>query len=329
MVSTHALNHNIDGGNNTATGAYALFNNTASDNTAVGFNALGFNTGGVDNTATGVQALYGNTVGGDNTADGSHALSHNDTGTRNTATGFHALDFNTNGNRNTAAGDIALFDNTTGSNNTAVGDSALQNNTVGSNNVALGFLAGSGVTTVDNVIAIGAAAENVGGTCYIGNIYGQHSSSGLPVIVNPAGKLGTDTSSRRFKREIQPIGHVSEVLYALKPVSFRYKKEIDPAGARQLGLVAEDVQNVNADLIVRDREGKPYGVRYDQVNAMLLNEFLKEHKKVQQLEISLAKQQKDFRVAIAELKKETDAKIQKVTAQIELNKTPSRMIVQH
>jgi len=200
----------------------------------------------------------------------------------------------------------------------------------------LGFQAGSGVTTVDNVIAIGAAAENVSGTCYIGNIYGSHSSSGLPVIVNPAGKLGTDTSSRRFKEEIQPMGQASEVLYALKPVLFRYKREIDPARVRQLGLVAEDVEKVNADLIVRDREGKPYGVRYDRVNAMVLNEFLKEHKKVRQLQHAVAQQRNRFEATVAELKKEIadvvarpkdqGKQIEKVRAQVELNNAAAQRV---
>jgi hypothetical protein len=312
---------------------------TANDNTAVGFNALAFNTTGEDNTATGIQALYGNTAGINNCANGSHALSRNSSGTRNTGTGFHALDFNTDGNRNTATGDIALFNNTTGSNNTAMGDSALFNNTTGSNNIALGFQAGSGVTTADNVVTIGAAGEDITGTCYIGNIYGQHSPDGLPVLVNPGGKLGTDTSSQRFKEQIRPMDRASDVLYGLKPVAFCYKKEIDPAGRRQLGLVAEDVEKLNPDLIVRDKDGKPYSVRYDQVNAMLLNEFLKEHRKVEQqqaaierLESNAAKQE----AMISELNKNMEAlttqlkeqatQIQKVSAQIEMSRPAPRVV---
>jgi hypothetical protein len=128
---------------------------------------------------------------------------------------------------------------------------------------------------------VGVAGEN--NACYIASIFGQTSAKGIPVLINSVNRLGTTTSSKRFKAEIKPMDNASEALYALKPVAFRYKKEIDPAFSRQLGLVAEDVEEVNADLIVRDKEGKPYTVRYDQVNAMLLNEFLKEHRKVEEL----------------------------------------------
>jgi hypothetical protein len=147
------------------------------------------------------------------------------------------------------------------------------------------------------------------------------------VFIDANNKLGTITSSKRFKDEIKPMERASEALFALKPVTFRYKKQIDPSRLSQFGLVAEDVEKVNPDLIVRDKQGKPYSVRYDQVNAMLLNEFLKEHQKVQKLEAGLAKQGKEFRAAIAELQKETDAKIQEVTSQIARNNGPSRMVV--
>ena len=121
----------------------------------------------------------------------------------------------------------------------------------------------------------GSAGES--NTCYIKSIFGQTNNLGSAVFIDANNKLGTLTSSKRFKEEIKPMDKVSEALFALKPVTFRYKKEIDPAGTPQLGLVAEEVEKVNPDLVVRDKEGKPYSVRYDQVNAMLLNEFLKEH----------------------------------------------------
>jgi uncharacterized coiled-coil protein SlyX len=199
-------------------------------------------------------------------------------------------------------------------------------------NTALGVGAGSGVTTANSVICIGAGVggENVSESCYIGNIFNATSSSGSAVFVNATGKLGTITSSRRFKEKIKPMDQVSKALFALKPVSFRYKKEIDPAGTSQLGLVAEDVEKVNPDLIVRDKDGKPYSVRYDQVNAMLLNEFLKEHGKVEQqqatitqLESAVAQQRTDFQATLAQLTARLDkqaAQIQKVSAQLELNK---------
>ena len=130
--------------------------------------------------------------------------------------------------------------------------------------------------------------------CYIGQIFGATSAGGIAVFVNSNGRLGTATSSRRFKEEIKPMDKTSEVLLALKPVTFRYKKEIDPAGMSQFGLVAEDVEKVNPHLIVRDKEGKPYSVRYEAVNAMVLNEFLKEHKKVEKQEATITRLTNDF-----------------------------------
>jgi hypothetical protein len=260
----------------------------------------------------------------DNEATGYGALYHNTTGNTNTANGAFALLSNTTGNDNTAVGLNALINNSTGNGNTAIGRSAL-GNAGGSNNTALGFDAGSNVTTANNVICIGmgVAGANVNNTCYIGNIFGVTSSNGVGVFVNSNGQLGTTTSSKRFKEEIKPIDKASEALFSLKPVSFRYKKEIDPAGTSQLGLVAEDVEKVNRDLVVRDKEGKPYSVRYDQVNAMLLNEFLKEHKafveehcKVDRLEATVAG-------LVATVKKQA-AQIQKVSAQLELSRPASR-----
>ena len=129
----------------------------------------------------------------------------------------------------------------------------------------------------------------------------------------------------------------SDTLFALKPVTFRYKEEIDPAGTSQFGLVAEDVEKVNPDLIVRDKEGKPYSVRYDQVNAMLLNEFLKEHKTVQEQGATITQQRKDFEAALAQQQeqiealtatlKEQAAQIQKVSAQIEMSKFAPQIVV--
>jgi hypothetical protein len=139
------------------------------------------------------------------------------------------------------------------------------------------------------------------------------------VFVNSAGKLGTSTSSRRFKEDIESMGKASEALLALKPVAFRYRKEIDPAGTRQFGLVAEEVENVNPDLVVRDKEGKPYSVRYDAVNAMLLNEFLKEHRKVEKLEATVSRQQKQIEALATGL--------EKVNNQLELSKPRRRAVV--
>jgi endosialidase-like protein len=216
---------------------------------------------------------------------------------------------------NTAIGDLALASNTIGTSNTAVGTNALEFNTTGIANIALGDGAGSGVSTADAVICIGASGANVSNSCYIGQIFGATSSGGTAVFINSDGKLGTTTSSRRFKDEIKPMEHASEALFALKPVTFRYKKGIDPQGIPQFGLVAEDVEKVNPDLVVRDKEGKVNTVRYEAVNAMLLNEFLKEHKaffeeqsKVQKLEAALE--------AVNKRLKEQDARIEKVSAEL-------------
>jgi Chaperone of endosialidase len=325
------------GDQNTAFGAAALFSNTTGTfNTANGSGALLFNTTGFQNTATGAQALFSNTTGNHNTANGLDALLSNTTGNENTANGYGALAFNTAGLQNTAVGFQALVINTTGDGNTAIGLGALQANTTGGGNIALGFDAGSNVTTANSVICIGADGNNVDNSCYIGQIFGATSSGGAAVFVNSNGRLGTMTSSRRFKEEIRPMDKASETLFALKPVAFRYKKKIDPARTSQFGLVAEEVEKVNPDLIVRDNEGKAYSVRYDQVNAMLLNEFLKEHKTVQEQGATITQQRKDFEAALAQQQKEIEAltatlkeqasQIQKVSAQIEMSKFAPQVV---
>ena len=255
---------------------------------------------------------------GSNTANGDGALANNTTGHDNTANGLEALFTNTTGSENTADGENALQINTTGNLNTAVGQNALFQNTTGTGDIALGVQAGANVTTADQVICIGAGGENVSNSCYIGNIFSATSGSGTAVFVNSARKLGTSTSSRRFKQQIKPMEQASEALYALKPVSFHYKKEIDPQGIAQFGLVAEDVEKVSRDLVVRDKEGKPHSVRYDPVNAMLLNEFLKAH-------LRMEEQDKRIEELTAERKHQA-AQIQKVSAQLEVSK-PSPQVV--
>jgi hypothetical protein len=269
-------------GGNAAEGTNALLSRTTGTyNTSVGIYSLLSLTDGDFNTGVGAGTLLANTAD-NNTAFGAAALLSNTTGLNNTATGVSALGNNTIGTSNTATGLDALFSNTTGTNNMANGNGALGFNTTGNVNTALGAQAGSNVTTASAVIAIGIAGENVSNSCYIGQIFGVTSSWGTAVVINSAGKLGTTTSSRRFKEEIKPMDKASKALLALKPVTFHYKKDIDPQGIAQLGLVAEDVEAVNPDLVVRDNEGKVNTVRYDAVNAMLLNEFLKEHRKVQE-----------------------------------------------
>jgi len=305
-----ALVNNTSGSENTATGFQALFSNTiGNSNTAAGSQALFSNTSGGNNTANGREALFGNTTGNNNTATGLQALLSNTTGFSNTATGALALGFNLTGNSNTATGFSSLENNTVGSKNTAVGLSALQNNTTGSFNIALGFSAGTNVTTGKNNIDIGNAGVagesrtiRVGTkpthlNAYIAGISGVTVPGGVGVIIDRDGHLGTVVSSARFKEKIQPMDKASEAVLALKPVTFRYKHGLDPAGIPQFGLVAEQVEKVDPDLVARDDEGKPYTVRYEAVNAMLLNEFLKEHRKVEEqgaeiaeLKATLAKQ---------------------------------------
>ena len=315
-AGTLALN-NAD--QNTATGAGALLNNTiGSFNTAHGAFALFTNTEGGGNTANGVQALFHNTIGNANTATGEFALFNNTSGNDNTANGDSALVNNVTGEGNVAIGSQALHSNTAGSANTAVGGGALFSST-GTGNIAIGFNAGNNVSTASSVICIGLPGQDMTNSCYIGNIFSSTSSAGTAVFINSDGKLGTTTSSKRFKKEIKPMDKASEAIFALKPVSFRYTKDVDRAGTSQLGLVAEDVEKVSPDLVVRDKEGKPYSVRYDQVNAMLLNEFLKEHRKNEEQQATIAQLKKEMETVVARLK-EQDSEIQRVSAQIEVSK---------
>ncbi len=331
-----ALLHLAGGTYNTALGWSSLgFNVTGSFNTATGAGALFANTAD-QNTATGAGALLSNNSGAFNTANGAFALFSNTTGTFNTANGVQALFGNNTGGHNTAIGENALFNNTIGSFNTATGYSALSSNTTGNTNIALGFGAGLNVTTANNVICIGANGNNVDDSCYIGNIFNATSSGGIAVFINSNGRLGTMTSSRRFKQEIKPMEDASEALFALQPVTFCYKKGIDPAGKSQFGLVAEEVEKVDPDLVVRDKEGKPYSVRYDQVNAMLLNEFLKEHKKVEKQEATITRLTNDFQTVSTQQRneiqllsaqlKEQAAQIQKMSAQLEASKPAQRVV---
>ena len=329
-----ALQSNTTGSNNTATGFEALLLNTEGlDNAADGAFALTSNTIGVGDTATGQAALFSNTTGNNNTACGLSALLNNTTANGNTAVGSQALETNTTGNLNTANGYQALINNTIGSGNTAIGNSAGSTLTTGNNNIAVGAGAGVGITTGDFNIDIGSVGTSLdSGTIRIGDLNTQFAViagisgvaiMGAPVVVTNGGQLGVSPSSARFKDQIKPMDKASEALFALKPVTFHYKKKIDPAGMSQFGLVAEDVEKVNPDLVVRDKEGKPYSVRYEQVNAMLLNEFLKEHRKVHELEATVAKQNKDFETALADLKEQ----IQKVSAQLELSKAAPQTVL--
>jgi len=331
-----ALHENTTGDDNTAVGFQALFSNTTgNDNTAIGIGALVFNTTGSGNTATGVAALASNIAGRSNTATGGDALLGNRIGNNNTASGAFALVNNFSGSGNTATGFQALFDNNTGESNTATGNFALANNS-GSNNIALGADAGSHLHTGDNNIDIGnQGVRDESNTIRFGTQGTQTKTfiagisdaaiGGMEVRVNQNGRLGTVPSSKRFKEVIKAMDKASEVLLALRPVTFRYKPEIDPEGIPQFGLVAEEVEKVNPDLVVRDKEGKPYTVRYEAVNAMLLNEFLKEHRKNEEQQATIA-QLKSGMEALTATVREQAAQIQKVSAQLEASKPAPRVV---
>jgi hypothetical protein len=383
-----SLKNNTTGNLNTAIGAGTLLLNTADQNTATGAAALLSNTTGSSNTANGSQALLSNTTGNSNTANGVFALLHNTTGSFNTAnggdaldlnitgsfntaigfdalvsntigfqnsaTGYQALYFNTGG-FNTANGVFALFNNTTGSSNTAYGVNALFHNTSGSGNTAVGAGAGNAVTAASNVIAIGIEGADVDASCFIGNVY----SNNQPVVgndpdyvtVTSAGRLGRgNISSRRYKHDIKPMATTSEALFGLRPASFRYNKEYDATQTLAFGLIAEEVAEVYPDLVGRNARGQPESVRYDQINAMLLNEFLKEHKKVEEqansiaeLKSIVAQQRKDFETTTTQQQKGFQSRfakqesqiqalaldIQKVSARLEMRKATPRVATNH
>jgi Chaperone of endosialidase len=262
-----------------------------------------------------------NTTGNLNTATGDNALRSNTTGSGNTATGFDALQSNLTGSGNTATGFDALLHLTTGSGNIALGVNAGFNLTTGNNNIDIGNL---GVAGESNTIRIGWGG--VQKATFIDGIRGAVVPGGVGVVAGLNGQLGTVTSSARFKEAIKPMDQASEAILALKPVTFRYKHALDPEGIRQFGLVAEEVEKVTPDLVVRDDQGKANTVRYEAVNAMLLNEFLKEHRKVQALETALARQQKDFAQqinALAASLKEQALQIQTLSSQREGSKPVS------
>ena len=350
----NALQSLSSGTNNTALGYQTLFSNTAGgSNTAAGYRALALNKTGSDNTATGYRALYSNTTmetesGSNNTANGSQALYSNTTGGFNTANGVNALYSNTTGSSNAANGVDALYSNTDANENTATGYRALYSNTTGSDNIALGSFAGFHLTTGSNNIDIGnqgVAGESetirIGRSgqtrAFIAGIRGvtTGNANAVPVVIDSAGQLGTMSSSRRFKKEIKPMDQTSQAILALQPVTFRYKS--DPGGTAQFGLIAEEVAEVDPDLVVRDAEGEIYSVRYEAVNAMLLNEFLKEHRTVQELESTVAKQEatiaelkQDFESELAEQHKQIKALmsgLEKVNNELETSKPAPQMVL--
>jgi len=275
-------------------------------NTAEGEGALFNLTTGTDNAASDFSALINNTDGDFNTASGPFALVNKTTGEFNTASGSAALQDNTDGDFNAASGHNALSSNSTGSFNIALGAEAGGNLTTGSNNIDIG---NRGVAGEATTIRIGTREKHT--NTFIAGINGVTVAGGVGVIIDSKGHLGTAVSSAHFKDEIKPMDKASEAILALKPVTFRYKHELDPKGIPQFGLVAEQVEKVNPDLVARDEQGKPYSVRYDAVNAMLLNEFIKARRQIDS-------QQKEIKALTAGL--------QKVSAELELSKSAPQTV---
>jgi len=307
---------------NTAIGGDALFSDTTGvANTALGLNALRRNVGGIGNTATGVNALFSNTNGASNCGFGVLALFNNTGGADNSAFGSSALALNTTGNNNTATGVQALFNNATGGGNTAVGYSAGFNLT-GDNNINIGYFV-EGVAGESNTIRIGTnlPAVDGGSACYIGGIWTQgcDPDTCYYVGVDADGKMGTHPAAARFMRDVLPMGRDSDSILALRPVTFHYKS--DAKNTPCFGLIAEDVAKVNSALVVRDKNGGVFTVRYDQVDAMLLNEFLKEHAKVERLEGTVA--------TLVTTIREQGAQLQKVSTQIQANQARPVLVRNH
>jgi hypothetical protein len=330
-VGWFSLFSNTTGNFSTGVGAGALALNNTDNNTAVGAGALFLNTTGSENAAVGANALVHNADGSENNAVGTNALFTNVSGSFNNAHGRDAL-LNSIGDQNNALGDDAMFFNTTGSFNTAVGDDALDNNIDGNSNVAIGDEAGTGLgPSVNNCIAIGVPGAGtfatLDNTCFIGSIFDEPVSdpgTQEAVFVDQFNVVGIISSSRRYKHDIKPMDKASEAILALKPVTFKYNS--DKKGTPQYGLVAEDVAQVNPDLVARNKNGEISTVHYEQVNNMLLNEFLKEHKKVEELQAIVAQQQKGMEVLTTQLKEQA-AQIEKVSAQLEMGKPATKVVV--
>jgi hypothetical protein len=271
-------NFAVRGTENLGIGKNALTSDIfGSGNTAVGFKALSFNEGSVYNTAVGDQALSTNDGGSFNTADGAQALFSNSTGSYDTGIGYEALYLDVTGSFNTADGFQALYSNTNGNFNIALGYQAGANLTTGDNNIEIGNLGSDGES---GIIRIGTPGRQT--ATLIAGISGMTVPAGAAVYVSPEGQLGTLTSSARFKENIQEMEQASQSIFKLRPVTFRYKPDIDSRGVPQFGLVAEEVDKIDPALVTRDADGRPYTVRYEAVNAMLLNEFIKEHQEVRE-----------------------------------------------
>jgi Chaperone of endosialidase len=360
-VGNLALGFNNDGAVNTAMGFGALLANfNGNQNTAVGFGALALSVGasgvtavgslalnnfagavhanGQEDTAVGFRALAanqgaaagmteGNAAFGDGALGTYNGATLNDSG--NTALGSQALANAVSGERNTAVGRRAIDALVNGNANTAVG-----NNTGGSylgaesGNILIGTLC-QGIAADNRTTRIADEQSSFPGfaatRCFIGGITGVDVGAGQPTVkCNANGQLGTISSSAQFKKDIASMGKTSEAIFSLRPVTFHYKN--DPRNIPAFGLIAEEVAKVSPDLVVYDREGKVYSVRYDDVNVMLLNEFLKEHKKVEEQQASISQLKSEMQTMVAQIKEQA-AQIQKVSAQLEVSKPAPQVVV--
>jgi len=336
---------------NSAFGAFSLLSLTTGNfDTSIGAGALLSDNGGT-NTAVGAAALINNLVAADNNAFGAFALLNNDSSGNgsanfNNAFGRNALTNNVDGDENDAFGDNAIEENTTGSQNTAMGDDALDGNTTGNGNTAMGKEAGNSIIDGNDNVAIGHnagigivhASRNIAinveeagpfadfdDTCFIGSIFGEIVSdpgSQTAVFVDQFNNVGIFNSSRKYKHDIQPMDKASETLYQLKPVIFKFNS--DWKGTTQYGLIAEEVEKVDSQL-VSHKDGEIVTVHYEQINSMLLNEFLKEHKKVEEQQASISQLKSEMQTMVAQLK-EQGAQIQKVTAQLEVSKPAPQVV---
>ena len=360
-VGQWALAFNLAGDTSNAFGYGALFNNDTTANNAFGFASLASNVTGPNNSAFGDLALVLNVTTSDNCAFGNEALLNNDSSNTglangNNAFGFQALTNNVDGETNNAFGTFALFSNasgiwnnafgfsalalSTGDFNTAFGDSAGATITTGNHNACFGEGAGLGIVTASNQVAINVPAAgpfaDISNTCFIGSIYNQpvsNAGTAQDVYVDVNNVLGFLPSSQRFKHDIKPMDKASEALYGLKPVTYKYNG--DEAARTQYGLIAEEVAKVAPDLVFVDNNGTVQTVRFEQVGAMLLNEFLKEHSTVEQLKAKVAKQeeiiaqqQKGMEVLTAQLKDQA-TQIQKVSAQLEVIKPAPQVVLRY
>jgi trimeric autotransporter adhesin len=343
-VGASALLNNVDGDSNTAVGAFALFSNTTvagvsgASNNAVGRQALTDNTTGFGNNGMGVNALFTNTTGSNNVAIGDDAGANIDStglpfpvGSANVTVGQGSAPGSgtgiTTGDHNTCVGFAVGLGITSSSGNTILGAGAGPSVPfLGNNNVYIGI--GETSTAFENttirIADMNSAAPAT--ACFIGGILGAPNFIDTVKIDPATGRLGDQPSSERFKKDIDSMGKTSEAIFSLRPVTFHYKN--DKTNTQQWGLIAEEVAKVNPALIAVDKEGKPYTVAYDKINAMLLNEFLKEHKKVEEQQASIAELKSTVGVLTAQLKEQA-AQIQKVSAQVEIVKPAPQVVLNH